>query len=130
MNKIIARVQLLNIEITPDLVDKLIEGARVHTQRSISEQSIIDTVCEHFGIKKEDIMSKNRKKAISYARQIIMFLLREELKLSFPNIGQSLGGRDHSTVMHAYNKVSKDFKKDSPTQQDVNLIKNKLYNEI
>lgn len=130
LNKIIARVQLLNIEITPDLVDKLIEGARVHTQRSISETSIIDTVCEHFGLKKEDIMSKNRKKAISYARQIIMFLLREELKLSFPNIGQSLGGRDHSTVMHAYNKVNKDFKKDSPTQQDVNLIKNKLYNEI
>lgn len=130
LNKIIARVQLLNIEITPDLVDKLIEGSRVHTQRSISEQSIIDTVCEHFTIRKEDIISKNRKKSISYARQIIMFLLREELKLSFPNIGHSLGGRDHSTVMHAYNKVSKDFKKDSPTQQDINLIKNKLYNEI
>ena len=129
LNKIIARVQLLNTKITPELVDKLIEGGQIHSQRIVNTDTILNTVAEHFHIKKEDILSKSRKKDIAVPRQITMYLIREELKLTFPNIGESLGGKDHSTVMHAWNKIKKDLVANYTLEQDITMIKNKLYNE-
>jgi chromosomal replication initiator protein len=129
LNKIIARVQLLNTKVTPELVDKLIEGGQIHSQRIVNTDTILNTVAEHFHIKKEDILSKSRKKDIAVPRQIAMYLIREELKLTFPNIGESLGGKDHSTVMHAWNKIKKDLVSNYTLEQDITIIKNKLYNE-
>lgn len=129
LNKIIGRVQLLGAKVTPELVDKLIEGGQIHSQRIVSTDMILDTVAEHFHITKADILSKSRKKDIAIPRQIAMYLIREELKLTFPNIGELLGGKDHSTVMHAWNKVKKDIVTNYSLEQDITLIKNKLYNE-
>lgn len=129
LNKIIARVQLLNTKITPELVDKLIEGGQIHSQRIVNVETILNIVSEHFNIKKEDILSKSRKKDIAVPRQIAMYLIREELKLTFPNIGEALGGKDHSTVMHAWNKIKKELVSNYTLEQDITLIKNKLYNE-
>jgi len=129
LNKIIARVQLLNTKITPELVDKLIEGGQIHSQRIVSTDTILNIVAEHFNIKKEDLLSKSRKKDIAVPRQIAMYLIREELKLTFPNIGEALGGKDHSTVMHSWNKIKKDLASNYTLEQDIAMIKNKLYNE-
>lgn len=129
LNKIVARVQLLGTKVTPELVDKLIEGGQIHSQRIVNTDTILNTVAEHFHIKKEDILSKSRKKDIAVPRQITMYLIREELKLTFPNIGESLGGKDHSTVMHAWNKIKKDLVANYTLEQDITMIKNKLYNE-
>lgn len=129
LNKIIARVQLLGNTVTPDMVYKIIEGAQVHTQRTVNEESIITTVTEHFHITRDGVMSKSRKKDLAYPRQIIMYLFREELKLTFPNIGDLLGGRDHTTVMHAYSKIKGDIESDYRLEQELSMIKNKLYND-
>ncbi len=129
LNKIIGRVQLLGAKVTPELVDKLIEGGQIHSQRIVNTDMILDTVAEHFHITKEDLLSKSRKKDIAIPRQIAMYLIREELKLTFPNIGELLGGKDHSTVMHAWNKVKKDIVTNYSLEQDITLLKNKLYNE-
>jgi chromosomal replication initiator protein len=129
LNKIIARVQLLNTQITPELVDKLIEGGQIHSQRIVNTDTILNVVAEHFHIKKEDILSKSRKQDIAVPRQIAMYLIREELKLTFPNIGEALGGKDHSTVIHAWNKIKKDLVSNYTLEQDITIIKNKLYNE-
>jgi len=129
LNKIIARVQLLNTKITPELVDKLIEGGQIHSQRTINIDTILNIVADYFHIKKEDLLSKSRKKDISVPRQIAMYLIREELKLTFPNIGEAFGGKDHSTVMHSCNKIKKDLVSNYTLEQDINIIKNKLYNE-
>ena len=129
LNKIIARVQLLNTKITPELVDKLIEGGQIHSQRIVNTDTILNTVAEHFHIKKEALLSKSRKNDIAVPRQIAMYLIREELKLTFPNIGEAFGGKDHSTVMHAWNKIKKDLVSNYTLEQDINIIKNKLYNE-
>ena len=59
----------------------------------------------------------------------ILQLIREELKLTFPNIGEALGGKDHSTVMHAWNKIKKELLSNYTLEQDITLIKNKIYNE-
>ncbi|MEY3470827.1 MAG: hypothetical protein RLZZ223_177 [Candidatus Parcubacteria bacterium] len=74
-------------------------------------------------------MCKSRKKDIAVPRQIAMYLIREELKLTFPTIGESFGGKDHSTVMHAWNKIKKDLVSNYTLEQDITIIKNKLYNE-
>ena len=129
LNKIIGRVQLLGTKVTPELVDKLIEGGQIHSQRIVNSDMILDIVADHFHITKADILSKSRKKDIAIPRQIAMYLIREELKLTFPNIGELLGGKDHSTVMHAWNKVKKDIVNNYSLEQDITLIKNKLYNE-
>ena len=60
-------------------------------------------------------------------RQIIMYLMREEMKASYPTIGQELGGRDHTTVIHAYEKIIKNLKIDDKLRQDINILKQKLY---
>ena len=57
------------------------------------------------------------------------FLLREEIKCSYPTIGQELGGRDHTTAMHAYEKIKKCLDKDEKIRQDINLIRQRLYNK-
>jgi chromosomal replication initiator protein len=129
LNKIIARVQLLNTQITAELVDKLIEGGQIHSQRIVNTDTILNIVAEHFHIKKEDLLSKSRKKDIAVPRQIAMYLIREELKLTFPNIGDAFGGKDHSTVMHSWNKIKKDLVSNYTLEQDITIIKNKLYNE-
>jgi chromosomal replication initiator protein len=129
LNKIIARVQLLNTQITAELVDKLIEGGQIHSQRIVNIDTVLNIVAEHFHIKKEDLLSKSRKKDIAVPRQIAMYLIREELKLTFPNIGDAFGGKDHSTVMHSWNKIKKDLVSNYTLEQDITIIKNKLYNE-
>jgi chromosomal replication initiator protein len=129
LNKIIARVQLLNTTVTKEMVDKIIVGGQMHTQRTINENIIMEIVGKHFNVTEEELLSKSRKKDIAYPRQILMYLLREDLKLTFPNIGQIIGGRDHTTVMHAYDKIKKGVAGDYAVEQEVTMIRNKLYNE-
>ena len=79
----------------------------------ITVDSIKEIVSKYFKIKIEDFNSKKRTRAIAYPRQIAMYLTRELTDLSLPKIGDEFGGRDHTTVIHAYDKVSGDLK-DNP----------------
>ena len=72
-------------------------------------------------------MGKSREKKLAFPRQIIMYLLREEMKTSYPAIGEELGGRDHTTAMHAYEKINRLLKEDEQLKQDLELIREKLY---
>ena len=72
-------------------------------------------------------MGKSRKKELVYPRQITMYLMRKELNTSYPTIGQELGGRDHTTAMHAYNKIIKGLDRNEKTKQDVESIRQILY---
>ena len=69
-----------------------------------------------------------RRKELVTPRQIVMFIMREEIKSSYPSIGQELGGRDHTTAMHACNKIRLELENNEKLQQDIVLIKQKLYN--
>lgn len=96
-------------------------------KKGVQHQHIIDIVAEYFNIPVKELIEKGRKKEISYARQIAMYLMRTELNFSYPNIGSQFGGRDHTTALHAFEKVSKDIEKDEKTREDVNLLKEKIY---
>ena len=128
LNKIIAHQQLYNKEIDLDTVKEIISPlTTVPKKGNITPKKLISTVAEYFDIKIADLIGSCRKKELVGPRQITMFLMREELNSSYPNIGQELGGRDHTTAMHAVNKVSKEVEVDEKLKQDLNLIKQKLY---
>ncbi|MBM3251145.1 MAG: chromosomal replication initiator protein DnaA [Candidatus Nealsonbacteria bacterium] len=97
----------------------------------ITPKKIIQTVAEFYDLKEKDILVSSRKKEIVRPRQIAMYLLREDLKNSFPFIGRKFDGKDHTTAIHSYKKVSLLLKKDKKIGEEIELIREKLlYNVI
>jgi chromosomal replication initiator protein len=130
LNKIIAFHELKNLEPTKETVKAILVTIETQTvKKSVTPRDIIAVVLKHFGLNEEDIKGKSREKKLSFPRQIIMYLLREELGLSFPAIGDELGGRDHTTAMHANNKIIAEIEIDAKLKQDIDIIKQCLYAE-
>ncbi len=128
LNKIMAYHQFKNLIPSLESIKPLIATLETNAiKKTVSPRFIITTVAEYFDISTDDVLGKSREKRLAFPRQIIMFLLREEMKISYPSIGGELGGRDHTTAMHAYTKISKLLKNDDQLQRDVELIKQKLY---
>ena len=92
-------------------------------QRSISVKNIVSKIAEFYGIDEESIYEKTRRREIVRPRQVIMYILREDFSVSYPTIGSKMGGRDHTTVIHSYEKVKKDLKTDDTLAQDLNQIR-------
>lgn len=128
LNKIIAMHQLKNMEPTTDSVKSLLANTEVRSiYKSITPQQIIDAASEFFTVSVADLLGQSREKKFSYPRQIIMHLMRKELNMSYPAIGHELGGRDHTTAMHADNKIINEIEKDAKLKQEIELIKQKIY---
>ena len=128
LNKIFAYFQLKNAipdEITiRSLISSLANSA---SQRIVTPKHIIQITAEFYDIRIEEILSSKRDKRLAYPRQIVMYLMREELKTSYPAIGTELGGRDHTTAMHACKKIEKEMEKNFKAKEEVNQIKQRLY---
>lgn len=127
LNRIIAFSQIYNK--IPDFkeVKKLLTAYLNTPYRKTTHQNILKSVADFYGVPLTDLVKRSRKKEIVRPRQIAMFLLREETKSSFPEIGSKLGGRDHSTVIHAYEKIKKEEDADETTKQEIILIKERIY---
>ncbi len=97
-----------------------------HDIKDVSIKKIKDAISSMFGISIEDIDSKKRTRSIAYPRQIAMYLSRELTDLSLPKIGQEFGGRDHTTVLHAYDKISLAIKNNEDTKKIVDKLLSKL----
>ena len=83
-------------------------------------------MARYFNVKPEDFKSKKRTRDIAYPRQIAMFLCRELTDMSLPKIGNDFGGRDHTTVIHAYDKIKEDVENNSETRRAINEIKDNI----
>ncbi|MFA6099151.1 MAG: chromosomal replication initiator protein DnaA [Patescibacteria group bacterium] len=131
LNRIIAYHQLNKTEPTVESVKNIISSLNNYRKRdgAITTKQIISTVSEFFDTSIENLLGSGRKKELVTPRQIIMFLMREEAKCSFPAIGLELGGRDHTTAMHACQKIKKAIEEDEKIRQDINLIRERLYNK-
>ena len=92
----------------------------------ITPQLIIDTVCEQYGTKKDDIISKKRNSEIVLPRQIIMYLCREHTDASLEEIGKILGKKDHTTVMSGINKIRQKLSLDDELNKNIDIIMKKL----
>ena len=130
LNRVIAFSQIYNR--IPDLkeVKNILNTYLSSPYRKTSPQVILKNVADFYSISLTDLLKRSRKKEVVRPRQIAMFLLREETKLSFPEIGQKLGGRDHSTVIHAFEKIKKEESADEPLKQELVLIKERIYNSF
>jgi len=86
-------------------------------------KDIVDIVADYYNINPAVIYEKTRKKEIVRPRQIIMYILREDAGISYPTIGESLGGRDHTTVIHSCDRVKKMIEDDYTVQQEIDQIR-------
>ena len=127
-NKIVARASLTHSPITIELAENIINEFKYESEKVISCDFIKETVSKYFSIDKDDLAGNKRSNDIAFPRQIAMYLCREVANMSFPQIGIDFGGRDHSTVMHAYRKISKEIKEKSNTKLIVDSVKNIIIN--
>ena len=128
LNKIIAFHQFKNINPTIETVKPILSSFQpASSRKSVTPRQLIQTVATYFDLHIEDLTGKSREKRLAFPRQIIMYIMREEMKSSFPSIGSEIGGRDHTTAMHAYEKISQCLLDDEKLQHDIELIKQRLY---
>lgn len=125
--KIIAVHQFKNILPTLDSVSEVLLSFRpTAIKKTVSPRQIVQAVAAYYELAIEDLTGKSREKRLALPRQIAMFIMREEMKTSYPAIGAELGGRDHTTAMHAYNKILQNLKRDEKLQRDIELVKQRL----
>jgi len=129
LNKLIAHYEFHQTELTMDVVKNILNalGSRPRTGFVHSKQ-LIETVASFYGIDVAKMIGSSRKKEFVLPRQITMYLMREEMNASFPFIGKELGKRDHTTVMHACDKIKLAVDKDAKIKREIDLIKERLYN--
>lgn len=122
--KLVSFASLLGIPITIETAQKVLtDMGNTVKKHQITFDDIIMIICQTYNVKKEELFNKKRTQNIAYPRQIAMYLCRELADLSYPHIGELFGGRDHTTVIHAYEKISKN------KESDLNL-KNELQKMI
>jgi len=129
LNRLIAFYKFNNSQPTIETTKNVLAGIISNFQtKSTSPKSIIETISKFFDVSIKDLVGSSRKKETVVPRQIAMFLMRKEINTSYPSIGQEMGGRDHTTAMHAFNKIDKEIKENERLKQNINSIKQLLYN--
>ncbi len=126
LNQVLAFCDMRGIEPDIQVVSTMFEGVR-NRPKHISARHIIERTAKHFHISIEDILGPKRDKDIVVPRQIAMYMLRNELHLSFPKIAHELGRKDHTTAIHSIEKIEREMSYDGPIRQYVNELKGRLY---
>ena len=124
LNKIVAYASLTHSPITIEMAEKSINDLVLQKEKVISAEYIQEVVAKYFNIDKKDLISSKKSNDIAHPRQIAMYLCRALAQMSFPKIGAEFGNRDHTTVMHAVNKIEKEIKEKTNTKLIVESVKN------
>ena len=126
LNKLIAKASLTSSPITMEMAERAINDIVAQQEKVISAEFVQETVAKYFNINAKDLKGSKRSNDIAFPRQIAMFLCRNVAQMSLPQIGKDFGKRDHTTVMHACNKIEKEIKDNSNTKLIVESVKNIL----
>lgn len=115
---------------TPDLekVKSLLKTTIISPNKTANHKKIIKAVSEFYDLKEKELFSSSRKQEIVKPRQIAMYLLRDLLKSSYPFIAKKFGGKDHTTVIHSYEKIVKQIKIDENLSNEIDLIRDRIFN--
>jgi len=119
LNRVIARSFFNGEEINPEMAADVLKDIIPNRPRPITIPLIQEVVAEFYSLKIEDFKSKKRNRSISFPRQIAMYLSRELTDSSLPQIGNSFGGRDHTTVIHAIEKINNELTKNIVFQETI-----------
>ncbi|KPJ54665.1 hypothetical protein AMJ47_03875 [Parcubacteria bacterium DG_72] len=127
LNRLAAYQNLNNQTPTLKVAETLLKNIIFSPKKVANPEKIIRAVSAFYNLKEKDILTTSRKKEIVKPRQIAMFFLRRELKSSFPFIGRKFGGKDHTTAIHAYNKIVKEIDMNESLAEEINLIREQIY---
>lgn len=122
VNALLCQAQLKSKDITMLDVRNYIKN-NVKPKKNVAVKDVVKIISDFYNIKEESIYEKTRHKEVIRPRQIIMYVLREDFNISYPSIGQKLGGRDHTTVIHSCEKVKKDIKEDQLLLEEIGQIR-------
>jgi chromosomal replication initiator protein len=127
LNRVVAYSEFHKIAPTLENTQKILAELIENNKKNLQTEDIFTAICNFYTVAREDLIKKGRKKEVSHPRQVMMYLLRQELGMPFSTIGELLGGRDHTTALHAFEKI--DTKKDTDTRlkEELNTLKETLY---
>ncbi len=128
LNRVLAHASLMRVPVTLDLARQALHNL-VARQENLSLGDILSVVARHYNVTEADLLGRSRRKAIAQARQMVMYLAREETRTSLPQIGHALGGRDHTTVLYGSEKIASQIETDDALRRDVMAIRESLYRE-
>ena len=124
VNSLMAYSIVYNSAIDMHLAERIIKRAVKIDNHPLTIDDILETVCNHFGVSQQNVFSKSRKRQLVQVRQISMYLAQKYTKMPAARIGQLIGGRDHSTVLHSCTAVEQRMKVDSSFKDELNSIEN------
>jgi chromosomal replication initiator protein len=122
VNVIVCQTQVKNRPLSLLEIKNLIKN-NTKPKKNISIKDVIKLISNFYNIEEESVYDKTRKKEVVKPRQVIMYILREDFNISFPSIGEKMGGRDHTTVIHSCDKVKEDLKTDSSLMEEISQIR-------
>ncbi len=126
LNTTICQSQLKNKELSVNEIKQLIKSSSKQ-RKTVSIKDVLKAVCEYYNIEEKSLYEKTRRKEVVKPRQIAMYILRQDFNTSYPYIGAKLGGRDHTTVIHACEKIKSAIKSSPTLEQEIDSIKNAIY---
>jgi chromosomal replication initiator protein len=122
LNIIICQYRLKNKSLNLVEVKNLLKN-NIKPKKNMAIKDVVRVVSEYYKLEENSIYEKTRKKEIVKARQMVMYLLREDFNVSYPLIGQKLGGKDHTTVIHSCLKIKTDLKNDPQLLQELEQLR-------
>lgn len=125
--RIITHCQFNKVPPSQDTITKVLHDLISSKGKNLSVDKILKAVGQFFKLEPQELVSAKRNRELVWPRQIVMYLLRHEMNLSFPKIGQELGKKDHTTIMHGVSKIEREIGINDDLKQELTLIKEKLY---
>jgi len=126
LNMIVCKSQLKGKAITlPDV--KALVKHNIRPSKGVSVEEVVRRIAQFYEVAEKSIYEKTRKKEVVKPRQIIMYILREEFNVSYPSIGEKLGGRDHTTVIHSCEKIKEEVKRSNSLEQELEHIRSLVH---
>ncbi len=127
LNRLILHTKMTALPLEVEDAKKVLAQVQAGQKRFATPKKIIRAVADFYEISERELMNQSRKREIVRPRQIAMFLLREELKCSFPFIGERLGKKDHTTAIHGFKKVLGELKQSHELEDELKIIKERIY---
>jgi len=127
LNRVLAYARLTGSPLTPELAASALADLMARPT-TVTLDELVMTVSDFYSISRDDLLGRGRNKELVHPRQVVMYLAREELQLTLPQIGESLGGRDHTTVMYGVERMTQYIDSDDNIRREVLAIRERLYN--
>lgn len=127
LNRLILTSRVSSAPLDVEAAKKILTNQAAFPKKFITAKKIMKAVSDFYEIEEKDFIHRSRKKDIVKPRQIAMYLMREELKSSYPSIGDRFGGRDHTTVIHSCEKVARELQTNNELEEEIKAIKDKIF---